>query len=90
MNIWSLIDSGELKPVSEVFCKEKVWIVDVGPELAKKLLEFNFADNRSFSQEYVNKLSAEMKAGRWGFQTMRSLLTVMVVFSTLSTGCERL
>ena len=39
MNIWSLIDSGELKPVSEAFCKEKVWIVDV-PELAKAL-EFN-------------------------------------------------
>jgi len=66
MNIWSLIDSGQLKPIPEVFCKEKVWIVDVNPELAKKLLEFNFADNRAFSQDYVNKLAAEMKAGRWG------------------------
>ena len=66
MNFWSLIDSGQLKPVSDPLIQEKVWIVDVDPTLAKCFLEFNFADNRSFSQDYVNKLCAEMKAGRWG------------------------
>lgn len=66
MNVWSLVRNGRLQPVPEHQCKETVWIVDVDPELAEMFLASNFAENRAFSQEYVNKLSAEMKAGRWG------------------------
>lgn len=47
-------------------CAHKAFIVEVGPELAQKLLDLNFDQNRKLSQQYVERMSADMKSGQWG------------------------
>ena len=47
-------------------CGHKAFIVEVGPELAQKLLALNFNQNRKLSKEYVTRMSADMKNGDWG------------------------
>jgi len=46
-------------------CGHKSLIVEIGPELAQKLLALNFHQNRKLSKDYVNRLSADMKNGEW-------------------------
>ena len=62
MNIQSLIETGRLPATT---CEEKVWIVNIDPDLAKLLLEYNFANNRAPSKPYINKLAGDMTAGSW-------------------------
>jgi|TARA_Y100000033_G_scaffold29498_1_gene28042 hypothetical protein len=47
-------------------CGHESFIVEIGPELAQKLLALNFAQNRKLSKEYVTRLSTDMKNGEWG------------------------
>ena len=46
-------------------CGHKAFIVEVGPELAQKLLNLNFDQNRRLSQPYVERMSSDMKNGNW-------------------------
>tara|TARA_R100001463_G_scaffold134400_1_gene196570 strand:- start:220 stop:1161 length:942 start_codon:yes stop_codon:yes gene_type:complete len=62
MNIQSLIETGRLPATT---CEEKVWIVSIDPDLAKLLLEYNFANNRAPSKVHINKLAGDMTAGNW-------------------------
>lgn len=63
MNFQSLLDTGLVKPAST---KEKVCIIDVGPDLAQYFLKLNFENNRKQSVQYINRLSADMRDGYWG------------------------
>lgn len=47
-------------------CNHDAFIVEIGPELAQKLLALNFDNNRKLSDGYVKSLSADMRAGDWG------------------------
>ena len=47
-------------------CSHKAFIVEVGPKLAQKLLDLNFDQNRKLSQQYVERMSSDMKNGEWG------------------------
>lgn len=62
MNFQTLLNSGKIRPLE---IKERIFVAEVCPELAEILLSWNFADNRKASSEYVGRLSADMRAGRW-------------------------
>lgn len=62
-------------------CGHESFIVEIGPELAQKLLALNFAQNRKLSKEYVNRMSADMKNGEWGLSN-----DAIVVSNDLQVG----
>lgn len=47
-------------------CGHEAMIVEVGPELAQRLLALNFDQNRKLSKRYVSRLASDMRNGEWG------------------------
>jgi len=60
---------------------EKAFIVDIDPEMAQRLLNNNFKQNRELSQAHIKALATDMKNGEWALTN-----DAIVVSQDLETG----
>lgn len=74
----SLIQAAEVYTGTDFFDATELFFVEITPELASDLLNFNMENNRNITESYVASYARLMKEGRWG-------ISAPLMFS--DTGC---